>query len=45
MICNKFDGIWPTDLEEGDFFLNQCIFTLLLLSPLGEGRPPSFEQT
>jgi hypothetical protein len=22
----------------------QCIFTLLLLSPLGDGQPPSFEQ-
>jgi hypothetical protein len=27
------------------FFKFQCIFTLLLLSPLGEGQSPSFEQT
>jgi hypothetical protein len=27
------------------FEIFQCIFILLLLSPLGEGRPPSFEQT
>jgi hypothetical protein len=32
-------------LEKTFFFKFQCIFTLLLLSPLGEGQSPSFEQT
>jgi hypothetical protein len=32
-------------LEKKIFEIFQCIFTLLLLSPLGEGQPTSFEQT
>jgi hypothetical protein len=42
----------PSLIEFGPFVLEkkifknfQCIFTLLLLSPLGEGLSPSFEQT
>ena len=31
-------------LEKKIFLKFQNIFTLLLLSPLGEGQPPSFEQ-
>jgi hypothetical protein len=31
-------------LEKKIFKNFQCIFTLLLLSPLGDGQPPSFEQ-
>jgi hypothetical protein len=32
-------------LEKKIFKNFQCIFTLLPLSPLGEGQSPSFEQT
>jgi hypothetical protein len=32
-------------LEKKIFKNFQCIFTFLLLSPLGEGKSPSFEQT
>jgi hypothetical protein len=32
-------------LEKKIFEKFQCIFILLLLSPLGEGLSPSFEQT
>jgi hypothetical protein len=32
-------------LEKKIFKKFQCIFTLSLLSPLGEGLSPSFEQT
>jgi hypothetical protein len=32
-------------LEKKIFENVQCIFTLLLLSPLAEGQSPSFEQT
>ena len=32
-------------LEKKTFNIFQCNFTLLLLSPLGEGQSPSFEQT
>jgi hypothetical protein len=32
-------------LEEKIFKNFQCIFIVLLLSPLGEGQSPSFEQT
>jgi hypothetical protein len=42
MICTKFDKIWPADSGEEDFLKFQNIFTLLLLSPLGEGQSPSF---
>jgi hypothetical protein len=45
IICTKFDWIWPADSGKDLFFKHQCIFTLLLLSPLGEGQFPSFEQT
>jgi hypothetical protein len=45
IICTKFDSIWPAGSGE-DFFQNfQCIFTLLLLSRLGEGLSPFIEQT
>jgi hypothetical protein len=45
IICAKFDWIWPAGSKEEDFFFNfQCIFTLLLLSPLGERLSPSFEK-
>jgi hypothetical protein len=33
------------DLEKKIKKKFQCIFTLLLLIPLGEGQSPSFEQT
>jgi hypothetical protein len=32
-------------LEKTTFKNFQCIFTLLLLSPLDEGQSPSFEET
>jgi hypothetical protein len=42
MIYTKFD-IGQLDLEK--IFRNvHCIFTLLLLYPLGEGQSPLFEQ-
>ena len=41
--CTKFDWIWLSGSRE--HFKNfQCIFTFLLLSPLGDGRFPSFVQ-
>jgi hypothetical protein len=40
-----FYGIWPAvsgeDLKKKTFL---CMFTLLLISPLGEGLSPLFEQ-
>jgi hypothetical protein len=39
-----FDRNWPADSGEEDFLKFQNIFTLLLLSPLGERQSPSFEQ-
>jgi hypothetical protein len=43
-----FDWIWPAGSGE-DFKIFkkifQCILTLSLLSPLGEGQSPSFEET
>jgi hypothetical protein len=44
MICTKFDWNWTAGSGEDFFFKFPCIFTLLLLSPLGEGQSPSFEQ-
>jgi hypothetical protein len=44
IICAKFDWIWPAGSEEEDFKNFQCIFTLLLLSPLGERLSPSFDR-
>jgi hypothetical protein len=46
MICPKFDWNWPAGSGEEDLKTFQCIFTLLLLhvSPLEQGRSPSFEQ-
>jgi hypothetical protein len=44
IICTKFDWFWQAGSGK-DFFLKfECNFTLLLLSPLGEGQSPSFEQ-
>jgi hypothetical protein len=45
IICTKFDWIWPAGSGRDFFFKIQCISALLLLSPLGEGEFPSFEQT
>jgi hypothetical protein len=45
IICIKFDWIWYAGSGEEDFYTFQCNFTLSLLSPLGEGLFPSFEQT
>jgi hypothetical protein len=45
------DNFVPSLIEFGLLVLEkifkkcQCIFTLLLLSPLGEGQSPSFEET
>jgi hypothetical protein len=45
IICTMFDWIWHSGSGEDSFFICQCIFTLSLLSPLGKGQSPSFEQT
>ena len=37
--------IGPVVLEKKILKLRQYVFTLLLLSPLGKGQGPSFEQT
>ena len=37
--------IGPAVLEKKHFKFRQCIFTISLLSPLGKGLGPSFEQT
>ena len=37
--------IGPVVLEKKIFLMCQCIFAILLLSPFGKGRGPSFEQT
>jgi hypothetical protein len=38
--------MWPAGSGKEDSKKKfQCIFTLSLLSPLGEGQSPSFEQT
>jgi hypothetical protein len=39
-IYTKFDWNWPAGSREEDFLKFQNIFTLLLLSPLGEGQSP-----
>jgi hypothetical protein len=44
MICTKFDRNWPADSGEEDFLKFINIFTLLLLSPLGEEQSLSFKQ-
>ena len=44
MLCAKFGWNWLVGSRE-DFNHRQCIFTILLLSPLGKERGPSFEQT
>jgi hypothetical protein len=44
IIRAKFDEFWLDVLEKKIFKNVQCIFTLLLLPPLGEGQSPSFEQ-
>jgi hypothetical protein len=45
MICTKFDWNWPAGSGEEDFFKNFSVFfTLLRLSPLGEGCSASFEK-
>jgi hypothetical protein len=38
----SFGRIWKQEAHEEE---DQCIFTLLLLPPLGEGQSPLFEQT
>jgi hypothetical protein len=45
IICKKFDWLWPSGSRDSEkiFKIFECTFTLSLLSPLGEGRPPSFE--
>ena len=45
MFCAKFDRNWHSDSWELDFKVRQCLFAISLLSPLGNGRGPSFEQT
>ena len=46
MLCVKFGWNCPSGSREEDFFLFfQCISAIWLLSPLGKGRGPSFEQT
>jgi hypothetical protein len=43
--CLKFVLIWPAGSGEEDFQKIKGIFTLSLLSPLGGGLFPLFEQT
>ena len=45
MLCAKFGSKWRSGSEEDFKIFFQLNFTILLLSPLGEGRRPSFEQT
>ena len=37
--------IGPVVLEKKNYKVGQCIFAISLLSPLGKGRGPSFQQT
>ena len=43
MICAKFDWNWPRCSREKDFLNVGNVFSLL--SPLGKGHRPSFDQT
>ena len=46
MICAKFGWNWLSGSGVKDFEFLQCILLFCnLLSPLGKGHPPSFEQT
>ena len=45
MFCAKFGLNRASGPEEKSFKYFEWIFTILLLSPLGKGRGPSFEQT
>ena len=46
MLCAKFGWNYsPVVLKNKIFKVCQCIFSISLLSPLGKGRGPSFEQT
>jgi hypothetical protein len=46
IILTKFDKNLLVVSGEEEFEKKiQCIFTLLLLSPLGEGQSPLFEET
>ena len=46
IICTKFDWFWPAGSGEQTYKKKfQCVFTLLLSSPFGEGQSLSFEQT
>ena len=42
MLCAKFGWKWPSGSAEEEF---KSIFIISQLSPLWEGRGPSFEQT
>jgi hypothetical protein len=43
IICNKFDWFWPAGSGEEDF-QKFSVYSFSLLSPLGNGLSPSFEQ-
>ena len=43
MLCAKFGWIWLSGSGE-DFKFHQCVFAIPLISPLGNGCGPSFEQ-
>ena len=45
ILCASLVEIGPVVLEKKIFKSCQCIFTISLLSPLWEGRGPSFEHT
>ena len=44
MLCVKFGWNWHSGSGEEDSKFHQCIFTISLLSPLGKGYDPSYEQ-
>ena len=45
MLCAKFGWNWPSGSGDEDFKYLEYKITISILSPLGERRGPSFEQT
>ena len=45
MHCAKFNWNWSSETLWRKFLFRRSIFAISLLSPLGKGRGPSFEQT
>ena len=45
MLCAKFGWNWASGSGEEDFLIFSITITFSLLSPLGKGRRPSFEES